>query len=421
MRPFPRIRKIGKLGCAGNVSISAGQNCAFVGGSISGNMQQHGGMLFLSGATIAGNLQIDGVSAFSIAPAATIQGDLQVQKIPAGTAVNQVCTVSLRIRRTRAAGRRIAIARGLYWLSRRDTLLRAFIRVLLLRKVSRLWRALPCSGLALIATFIAFGLGQSIHARSKPINVKQQIAKLKDKRSEVRALAVALLRESKDPRAVDPLINELKDTAVELRFSAAIAWGDFGDSRAVEPLISAMNDPDVNVRQAATLSLLRINRSPHVIESIRNALQSDADYQLLGAPKQEPTSKYIISEFKPGCQGSTNTFATIQTAPQATLLAGGNVVDVLPDDASTSSSAQSSSSPPSIQSMTWCPGARHIILGKLQIAGYKLVSDWFAPLIFRVDRNGYVYERGRGIVITSSNERILLQSAPSANQPKGTP
>jgi hypothetical protein len=63
------------------------------------------------------------------------------------------------------------------------------------------------------------------------------------------------------------------------------------------------------------------------------------------------------------------------------------------------------------QPRTWCSGARHTIKGKLTIQGYTFVSDPNNPLVFRLwaDR-GYVYEKGRGMVITPSNGRAFLQS-----------
>ncbi len=74
----------------GDVIISAGQNCTFTFGHITGNVRVDGGNLSLSAVLIGGNVQITG-GTFSIGPATSITGDLEIHNIPAGTAQNQVC------------------------------------------------------------------------------------------------------------------------------------------------------------------------------------------------------------------------------------------------------------------------------------------------------------------------------------------
>ena len=57
-------------------------------------------------------------------------------------------------------------------------------------------------------------------------------------------------------------------------------------------------------------------------------------------------------------------------------------------------------------------GARHVVKGKLTMKGYTIISDPQYPLIFRLVRGeGYVYEQGRGIVITPSNKRVELDDS----------
>ncbi len=75
----------------GNLTVSAGQNCVFVGGEIDGNVRVDGGTLSLTNVTVNGNVQLQGGGAFSIGPSATIDGNLQIQNLPAGGAENQVC------------------------------------------------------------------------------------------------------------------------------------------------------------------------------------------------------------------------------------------------------------------------------------------------------------------------------------------
>lgn len=79
----------------GNLSVSAGETCMFLGGGVTGNITQSGGNLILSGTTVGGNVQIQGGGAFSIGSSARINGNLQIQNLPASTAQNQVCGVSV--------------------------------------------------------------------------------------------------------------------------------------------------------------------------------------------------------------------------------------------------------------------------------------------------------------------------------------
>jgi hypothetical protein len=75
----------------GNVTVSSGQNCIFVGGGITGHVTVTGGSLVLSRATVGNNVQINGGGTFSIGNFSAINGNLEIQNIPAGVALNQVC------------------------------------------------------------------------------------------------------------------------------------------------------------------------------------------------------------------------------------------------------------------------------------------------------------------------------------------
>ena len=63
------------------------------------------------------------------------------------------------------------------------------------------------------------------------------------------------LGESKDARAVEPMIKALGDGEVSVRWAAAEALGKLGDARAVEPLIKSLGDHDKDVRNAAAAAL----------------------------------------------------------------------------------------------------------------------------------------------------------------------
>jgi hypothetical protein len=75
----------------GDLTVSAGQNCVFVGGAIDGNVQLDGGNLSLTNVIVSGNVQLQNGGSFSVGPSATIDGNLQAHNLPAGGAGNQVC------------------------------------------------------------------------------------------------------------------------------------------------------------------------------------------------------------------------------------------------------------------------------------------------------------------------------------------
>ncbi len=75
----------------GNLTISAGQNCVFVSGTINGDVRLDGGNLSLTNTVVNGNVQLQNGGSFSIGPSATINGNLQAHNLPAGGAGNQIC------------------------------------------------------------------------------------------------------------------------------------------------------------------------------------------------------------------------------------------------------------------------------------------------------------------------------------------
>ena len=76
---------------SGNVTVSAGQNCMFLGGGVTGNVTVNGGNLVLTNATVSGNITAQGSSAFSIGTGTTIGKNLSLQNIASGVSMNQVC------------------------------------------------------------------------------------------------------------------------------------------------------------------------------------------------------------------------------------------------------------------------------------------------------------------------------------------
>jgi ankyrin repeat protein len=83
------------------------------------------------------------------------------------------------------------------------------------------------------------------------------------------------------------------------------------------------------------------------------------------------------------------------------VVVGGNAYDSLPVSPAKRTGA--------IIGLTWNPGAKHAILGSLVIFDYCFVSDRRDPLIFRmIQGEGYVYERGSGIVVDPHGNIIVL-------------
>jgi YVTN family beta-propeller protein len=79
----------------GNITVSTGQNCTFISGTITGNINVIGGNLVLAGVQVNGNVLISGT--FSIGPNTTIRGSLDIQgDSPRGTTQNQVCGSTIR-------------------------------------------------------------------------------------------------------------------------------------------------------------------------------------------------------------------------------------------------------------------------------------------------------------------------------------
>jgi len=75
----------------GNLTVSAGQDCIFLNGRIGGNVNVVGGNFALNGSSVGGNLTVNGGGTYTLGPAATVGGNLQIQNIPSGSANNSVC------------------------------------------------------------------------------------------------------------------------------------------------------------------------------------------------------------------------------------------------------------------------------------------------------------------------------------------
>jgi YVTN family beta-propeller protein len=79
----------------GNITVSAGQNCSFVAGGITGNVVVTGGNFAFANGLIGGSVGIAGASTFSLGPGTIIDGSLGIGLIRPGTTTDQICGVNV--------------------------------------------------------------------------------------------------------------------------------------------------------------------------------------------------------------------------------------------------------------------------------------------------------------------------------------
>jgi hypothetical protein len=74
----------------GNLTVTTGQTCIFIGGGVTGNISQTGGTLMLTGATVTGNFQAIG-GALAIGSGTSIKGNVAVLDLGQSAAQNTIC------------------------------------------------------------------------------------------------------------------------------------------------------------------------------------------------------------------------------------------------------------------------------------------------------------------------------------------
>jgi hypothetical protein len=79
----------------GDIHLSSGQNCAFFGGAVNGNVSVNGGHIALSNSTVSGHMAIQGGSGFSVGPGTKIGGNLSIQNVASGSAASQICQATV--------------------------------------------------------------------------------------------------------------------------------------------------------------------------------------------------------------------------------------------------------------------------------------------------------------------------------------
>jgi len=101
---------------------------------------------------------------------------------------------------------------------------------------------------------------------------------MNDHRMQERILAVIALGESRDPRAVRPLIDCCYDKNPELRWHAIVALGMIRSGRGVDALVERLRDPQERgeIRERAAMALAAIG-SLSAIAGLKEVLAAEAE------------------------------------------------------------------------------------------------------------------------------------------------
>jgi len=195
------------------------------------------------------------------------------------------------------------------------------------------------------------------------------------------------------------LVQIADDKDKMIRFVAAQKLTD----RSVLTRLSKQ-DPVDYVRRAARDRLAKL-------DSATAKMNRETDHRAPVATRSE----YVIPEFANGfgdVDSSTDAMISMTDKPGVYRFAGKTDV-ILPSltaDALVNNSGKTINI--NAEPNNWGPGARHTMKGKIVIAGHVFLSSAEDPLVFKAVRNrGYVYERGKGTVITPRGGKIHLASA----------
>jgi len=106
--------------------------------------------------------------------------------------------------------------------------------------------------------------------------IEQLTAAMKEKKWETRYRAAEALGKIADERVVQPLIKALQDNRDHVRYMAAKGLRELGDSDAIEPMIILIKDENRYVRMMAATVLGTIS-GKKVNTALKNALESEED------------------------------------------------------------------------------------------------------------------------------------------------
>lgn len=106
--------------------------------------------------------------------------------------------------------------------------------------------------------------------------IEQLTAAMKEKKWETRYRAAEALGKIADERVVQPLIKALQDNRDHVRYMAAKGLRELGDSDAIEPMIILIKDENRYVRMMAATVLGTIG-GKKANTALKNALESEED------------------------------------------------------------------------------------------------------------------------------------------------
>lgn len=108
------------------------------------------------------------------------------------------------------------------------------------------------------------------------MSLEQLRKQLEDSHALARAIAVEMLGDRKDVRAITGLINLLQDPEMYVRGKAAQALGKIGDGRAITPLIDAVRE-DNDIHLIAARELCRIEDTGKVVRRLIDTLLQETE------------------------------------------------------------------------------------------------------------------------------------------------
>jgi predicted outer membrane repeat protein len=79
----------------GDLMVFPGQNCVFLGGGITGNVQVRGGHFELRDAGVGGNIEVANQGSVALGPAALINGNLEIHDLTSTPTASQVCDATI--------------------------------------------------------------------------------------------------------------------------------------------------------------------------------------------------------------------------------------------------------------------------------------------------------------------------------------
>src|ERR1035437_3066210 len=160
--------------------------------------------------------------------------------------------------------------------------------------VRRYWQTSPHLAVGLLLCFCVPWPTPAVYGQTD--RVSHWIKQLKDTNPHSREAAASGLGDTKDPRAVEPLIAALKDNDNLVQWNAATALGKFNDPRAIGPLIDALKNGNHFARRNIA-RVLGETKDPQAVESLIFALKdtdSEARWSAakalvsIGTPAVEP-------------------------------------------------------------------------------------------------------------------------------------